>query len=1384
MDFLTAFLLSVLAGLLIGGGIFYVWRSMQSRSRRSHATWKVLAGDDPLQRRLKELAILNAIATATAEVADEDTLIERATEIIGENLYPDNFGVLLVDERAGTVTPHPSYREREKGKEAIALPLGKGICGRVALDGKPRRAEDVSRDPDYYQVDELTRSELCVPLRIGERVIGVINAESEEIGGFNRSDEQLLSTIAGQLATAIERLRAEAALRRRASQLAILSRVSQEIAASLVPGQVYPAIHRAASQLMNAETFLIVLHDASRDQLVPVYFMDRGYPVDAPPIPVGTGLSGHVISTGEALLINDRDELGDIQIIQAGDAEATRSILAVPLRLGEKIFGMLSCQSYQPYAYDLEDQQTLSLLANQAATAIENARLFEETQHRLAEVTFLSQIIAVTATESDLTIALNRICAELAYFLRVPQVEFALLNSQLTAAQVIAAYRVDGRIQSIGTQIPVVGNSALAFILEGGSHLVVEDIAIHPLFEAARELYLQKGIISLLMVPIVFAGEVVGTLEISAAERRSFTAGEISLVEKVASQVGQVLERLGLFAATREQAERMAQLAMISEGLNQPLSQAEVIKSIGEGALMLSEADRVAIFITDEDRGVVPAWQRGLPESYLEQVAGQGEEMLAGVLPRGTEPVLIPDLEVFPPESLLRGQGIKWGWRGIEIWPLVYKGDPVAAIACYFDQPHFSSDAEQEVMQAFTRQAAVALVNARLFEETRRRTVQLESLNAIITAVAAASEVEDLLKTALDHLLRALGVTAGAIWVGNQQILKGVGEEFVQGCREITDRAVKEEAGSYVIHDLQASTNDERWSGYRELLKREHACASIIMPLISENRHVGCLAVLSQQARRWLSEEVALVEGIGFQLGGAIERISLLEKIRENARRVQQIIDTVPEGVILVDHQQTIVLANPMAQIFLQEAAFAGPGDKLTQLGKQGIMEFLTGDGQPLWHEIVLDDHKRRIFELAARPLQMNGTASGWVIVVRDVTQERENQTRIQMQERLATVGQLAAGIAHDFNNILAAIVVYTDLLTRDPHLSPASKERLTVIQQQVQRAASLIRQILDFSRRSVMEQSTIDLLPFIKELDKLLQRVLPESIRVELTYQPGKYFAHADPARLQQVFMNLAVNARDASPQGGVIRFRLEKIRINEGEQPPCPEVPPGSWIRMTVKDSGEGIPAEALPHVFEPFFTTKPIGQGTGLGLAQAYGIIKQHEGYIDVHSQLGEGTTFHIYLPEKEIIGEEESEMTTLVEIKGGGETILLVEDDHATREAMRTLLEDSNYRVLSAANGAEALQIFNEKEEAIDLIVSDMVMPVMGGMALYQALQMRRPGIKMLFITGHPIQDRDKIVLETGNVSWLQKPFSISVFNQAIYELLHGGQPDRGLIQEIA
>ena len=688
------------------------------------------------------------------------------------------------------------------------------------------------------------------------------------------------------------------------------------------------------------------------------------------------------------------------------------STLAVPLRLGGNMFGMMSCQNYRSRQYSREDLETLNTLANQAAIAIENARLFEETQQRLAELTFLSQIIAITATENDLTVALNLICSELAQFLQVSEVSFALLNSQLTMAQVIAEYHDPDRPEILGKQISVIGNPVMITILETSSPLMIVDSENDPLLAGMQDEITERQAASFLLVPIIFGREVVGSLEIVSPVQRPFSNAEISLVQKVTSQVGQVLERLGLFAATREQAERMAHLATISEGLNRPLTPDEVIDSIGKGAMVLAQADRAALYLRQDDGGVVAPWSDSLSADYVRTVTASFDELLGGILFRSSEPVLISDVDQLPEESLLREVGVDEGFRGVDLWPLVYKDDVVAAIGCYYDEPHVGSDAEQEVMLTFARQAAVALVNARLFDETRRRTAHLEALNAIITEVTAASDLEHLLEITLEHTLKALGLTIGGIWVGEQRILNdmpvGLGEIF----ERINEETEYGEAAVITIGDWQALREEDQLYPYQLLLKDFDLRGSLTAPLVSEGRRIGGLNFISQQPRIWLDEEIALVEGVGRQLGGAVERIALLERIQENAQQVQHIIDTVPEGVILLDEKSRIVLANPVAQTYLISLASFKSGEFLTHLGQKQLEDLLKKELQDLWYELEVPGPPRQVFEIGAQPLEKGDNPGGWVVVLREVTLERETQTRIQMQDRLATVGQLAAGIA------------------------------------------------------------------------------------------------------------------------------------------------------------------------------------------------------------------------------------------------------------------------------------------------------------------------------------------------------------------------------------
>jgi GAF domain-containing protein len=849
MDSQLLLFISLLVGFVLGGLTWYLWGRNRSVEEPASPTVEQIATDESLQLRLDELTILHAIATVGAEATDEDVLIDRATQIIGESFYPNNFGVLLVDDYGEKMQTHSSYREHGDLKGPKLVPIGEGISGQVALSGQPMRVDDVRQEQNYIEVDATTRSELCVPLKIGERVIGVLNAEREQVGGFSDFDEQLLSTIAGQLATAIDRLRAESAVHRRAGQLSILSSISQEVVASLIPERVYAAIHRAAAQLLHIDAFLIVLQDEDQEEFIPVYFMDKsGQAI------VNSGISYQKLSeliaeSGKPLIIKDRGDITKLGIKTDSPLDIESSILAVPLRLGGNMFGMLSCQNYHPQQYSNEDLEILKTLANQAAIAIENARLFEETQHRLAELTFLSQIIAITATENDLSVALNLICSELANFLEVSEVSFALLNSHLTMAQVIAEYHDTDRPEILGKQIPVIGNPVMTAILESSYPVMIEDVQNDPLLVGKQKELAAGKISSLLLVPIIFGKEVVGSLEIVSQISRQFSNTEISLVQKVASQVGQVLERLGLFAATREQAERMAHLATISEGLNRPLTPDEVIDSIGKGAMGLAKADRAALYMRQDNDEVAAPWYENLSAGYIGKVTGRFEELPGGILFKSSEPVLISDIDQLPEESLLKGLGLNEGFRGVDLWPLVYKDDVVAAIGCYYDDPHVGSDAEQEVMLTFARQAAVALVNARLFDETRRRTAQLEALNAIIIEVTAVSDLEHLLRITLEHTLSALGLNVGCIWVGEQRIW----QEMPESINNVFEQMVGSgNSTAIAIQDWQSITDQDQFHIFKEQIMVNGLRASLTIPLISEGRQVGGLSFVSPQSRKWL----------------------------------------------------------------------------------------------------------------------------------------------------------------------------------------------------------------------------------------------------------------------------------------------------------------------------------------------------------------------------------------------------------------------------------------------------------------------------------------------------------------------------------------------------
>ena len=829
---------------------------------------------------------------------------------------------------------------------------------------------------------------------------------------------------------------------------------------------------------------------------------------------------------------------------------------------------------------------------------------------------------------------------------------------------------------------------------------------------------------------------------------------------------------------------QMENLRQASLTLTASLDLKEVLDTIAQCALDLVPGMRNChIFLYQSENGSklifgTALWGDGKRSQPFSNPRSGGLTMTVA---QSGNPILVSDMRSHPLYV-----GMPGSWKGSIIGLPLKIGDRVVGVMnVSHTQPEAFSESDIRMLRLLGDQAAIAIENARLYEAIATEERHLSLVYDIGRELAPSLDSDEILDRAIRLTCQALGGSLGMAFIHLPEESKLRWQKVYQANQRVSEKiklpvdiSMGEGLPGWIGLNFKAVniadiTEDDR---YDDIPGWQDGMRSMLgSPIVHGDQLMGVFCLFHHEVASFSRDHLELIQAICHQVGVALSNVGryeqvqhLVEMLEREQERLSNLVERLPVGVLLLNQEYHPVVVNTYGSEILTLFGINDFSTGLNQLGPYSISELIERCDDPHPVEINIDHGRPRTFEIEIRAL--GGEQRHWILMLRDVTLDRHNQSRIQMQDRLATVGQLAAGIAHDFNNIMATILVYSDLLRKDLALNSAGLEQLAIIQQQVQRAASLIRQILDFSRQSVMEQINLDLFPFIKEFDKLLVRVLPETIRVEFKSQPGVYPVRADPTRLQQVLMNLAINARDAMPDGGVLSFSINRLILKPGDIPPSPYLPAGEWISITVGDTGMGISPEVIPHIFEPFFTTKPIGEGTGLGLAQAYGIVKQHGGYIDVQSQVGQGTRFSIYLLTLPVQQIEKALVEFSSPLQGNGQTILVVEDDPTTLNAIQDLLEAQKYQVLVASNGNEAIQVFEQNPEMIDLLVSDMVMPEMGGLALFNQVQNRWPKVKTLFVTGHPMGIERKSMLEEKRITWLQKPFSVPEFFYMVEEIL--------------
>ncbi len=555
------------------------------------------------------------------------------------------------------------------------------------------------------------------------------------------------------------------------------------------------------------------------------------------------------------------------------------------------------------------------------------------------------------------------------------------------------------------------------------------------------------------------------------------------------------------------------------------------------------------------------------------------------------------------------------------------------------------------------------------------------------------------------------------------------------------------------------------------------------VPLKIEHRTIGVLAAQTYAPGvRYGETEKHVLQFVSTQVAMAIERKRTEEQLHESEHKYRLLFETNPEPALVYDFETLRILAVNQAAIarygypeaeFLQltirdirpPEAQNRLDEELVHRPEEGVVRtgvrHRTRDGRPFEVDLI------------ARPLEFAGRKAG-LVLARDVTAQRQLEEQLRQSQKMEAVGQLAGGIAHDFNNLLTAILGSTQLLLNAIPPGDACREDVEEIRNAGVRAAELTRQLLAFSRRQVLAPKVLELNTVVANMDKMLRRLIGEDVDLATSLGPHAGAVHADPGQLEQVLLNLVVNARDAMPSGGRVTIETTRVTLHDELVERRHRLPAGDYACLVVTDSGAGMDEATQAHLFEPFFTTKEVGKGTGLGLATVYGIVKQSGGYIWVYSEPGRGTIVKVYLPRVPGAAEPAAPPPEQPALRGGRETVLLVEDAPPVRTLARRSLEARGYAVLEAPDGPSAVSLCAAHAGTIDLLVTDVVMPGMSGRELAERLAPLRPEMKVLYTSGYTDDAMVRQGVLNAGVAFLQKPFVPDTLARKVREVLDGEQ----------
>jgi PAS domain S-box-containing protein len=930
-----------------------------------------------------------------------------------------------------------------------------------------------------------------------------------------------------------------------------------------------------------------------------------------------------------------------------------------------------------------------------------------------------------------------------------------------------------------------------------GKPVVVSDYLTDPTYAPWRDQAARQGYASSSALPLVAGPRPFGALSIYSQETNAFGAEKVAWLAELASDLAYAIGVLRTHAERKQAKEavhrRNRELELLNRASRVFISSFDldqVLAAVLEDVRDLLGAAACSAWLIDAETGELVCRQATGPRSEIVRgwrlAPGQG---IVGWVAHSGEALIVADTQTEERHFDGIARQIELEIRSLLSVPLKAKADVIGVLQVVDTTAGRFGTADQMLLESLAGSASIAIENARLYElaqqeiservrvekEVSLRNRELEMLNRLIAVSASEWEPNSILEAACRELARAFDLPqAVAALLNTEKTAAAVVAEYRISGRPLALNETIPVNGNpsfqYLLTHraplaVDDAQHDPRLAPVHDLLRQRGIVSLLVLPLVIKDEVIGSLNLDVAELRHFSAEEVSLAWSVAEQVAGALAHA----RLARGHQRLITAVEQIAEGVLITDTSGTILYANPaFAQITgYSQAEVAGQDSRILANGvlstsyEEAWATISAGKG---WHGRLANRRRNGTLyraDVTVSPVRdEGGKIVNYVALQRDVTHELELEEQYQRAQRMEVVGRLTAGIAHDFNNLLTAINGFAELARIEAGSDGEIPELLDKVLDAGRRAAGLVRQLLAFSRKQIIEPQTLDLNDVVGDMGKMLQHIIGEDVRLRTALAPGLWPVIADPAQIEQVIVNMAVNARDAMLHGGELTIETASVTLDDGYVASHLGVKPGDYVLVSVSDTGIGMSREVQAHIFEPFFTTKESGRGTGLGLATAYGIIKQGGGDIQVYSEEGVGTTFKIYLPRsrKAMASSAHSKPELVEEPLSGSETILLIEDNDRVRELARLALQQRGYAVLEAENGAQALQLAAHHSGSIQMLLADVVLPGLSGMALVEQLTQVQPGLKTLFMSGYADETIAYHGLLKPGATLLQKPFS--------------------------